>query len=265
MYESPQIKFYIIGMRENFRGAALLSELQDLSLQVEIIWGCKITELPPATSAAMKLQQILYGRVLTLGERACNRAHAKAVRRAHEDSFDISVILEDDAQIPDSGALLCALRNSYQSKKPYLLNLFHHEPLRFRNPKSAPDRVESAIVIPAFIIPTATVGYAVNKVAVKYIMTKIDEPPNRDMQADYPLYYGDKIQFKIAHPVLIGHNYGLESVIQTRGSQANTKFRFKRWSWLLIGLFPCTWRSNYSGIRGYSKFLLRILLVKLNK
>jgi GR25 family glycosyltransferase involved in LPS biosynthesis len=265
MYKAPHIKFYVIGMRENFRGAALLSGLQNLSLEVEVIWGFEISELPPASSRALKLQKILYGRYLTLGERACNRAHAKAIRRAHQDSFDISVILEDDAQIPDARALVHTLIYDYDLKQPYLLNLFHHEPLRNRTLRKVPENLENAVVFPTFIIPTATVGYAVNKLAVQHIMTKIDEPANREMQADYPLYYGDDIQFKIVYPKLIEHNYGLESVIQSRGSQADKELRLKRWFWLLIGLFPFSWRSNYSGIKGYSKFLFRILLDKLSK
>ncbi len=200
-----------------------------------------------------------------MGERACNRAHAKAIRRAHQDSFDISVILEDDAQIPDARALVHTLIYDYDLKQPYLLNLFHHEPLRNRTLRKVPENLENAVVFPTFIIPTATVGYAVNKLAVQHIMTKIDEPANRAMQADYPLYYGDDIQFKIVYPKLIEHNYGLESVIQSRGSQADKELRLKRWFWLLVGLFPFSWRSNYSGIKGYSKFLFRILLDKLSK
>lgn len=265
MHDALHIKFYVIGMRSNFRGATLLSKLQDLGLQVEVIWGCEITELPPASSTALKLQKIMYGRFLTLGERACNRAHAKAIKRAYENSSDISIILEDDAQIPDAQLLVETLTLYHKFRKPTLTNLFHHESLRFGNFKGAPKDTEKVVFSRILSIPTATVGYALNRQAVEYIMTKIDEPANKEMQADYPIYYGDNIQFKIVSPKLIEHNYVVDSVIQIRGRQADKEYRLKRWFWLIIGIFPFTWRSKYSGIKGYLKFLLRILKVKLFK
>ena len=124
------IKFYILGIQDNFRGKQLYSLLESSGKNVEIFWGIDGRNFVfPSEFLDDKKSQFLYGRILSQPEIACTIGHKLIARRAFLDSVDLAVILEDDVEINNLDILHNRLKSLQNMKNPSIFFLVTHRRL----------------------------------------------------------------------------------------------------------------------------------------
>jgi hypothetical protein len=159
----------------------------------------------------------IYGRVLRNSEIACALGHFEILLQAQRSPTDITLIMEDDAEVLDLSQLKAWL-NELDLLKPKIWT--------FPNPSS------SKLVIPtpfkkiskrSFCTPTLAHAYAVNKLALDLVLDGYTHYGFEGFQADFPLFYADSVIFEIA-PLKIIQQSNVESLIGNRLAGKRAKF-----------------------------------------
>ena len=185
------LKFYILGIRRNFRGNDLFNHIQTSGFDVEIIWGID-AELNPPTQFRNDLKsEFFYRRKLSYGEIACTLGHRIIANKAHMDKVDTAIILEDDVSITSLKDLVsCVEILSSRRRSLLLLVVDPRLTLSIRMSNSLNGNGYRRLLSN----PSPTSAYAVNKSAISWIV-KQDESELKGFQADFPVNWLGKIDF----------------------------------------------------------------------
>ena len=191
----------------------------------------------------------IYGRVLRDSEIACALGHFEILLQAQRSPTDITLIMEDDAEVLDSKQLKAWL-NELDLLKPKIWT--------FPNPSS------SKLVIPTpfkktqkrtFCTPTLAHTYAVNCLALDLVLDGYTQYGFEGFLADFPLFYADLVNFEIA-PVKIIQQSNVESLIGKRLAGKKSKFGTTVIRSILVLSLVNWFLGGYqdSKIRGYLYF-----------
>ena len=191
----------------------------------------------------------IYGRVLRDSEIACALGHFEILLQAQRSPTDITLIMEDDAEVLDSKQLKAWL-NELDLLKPKIWT--------FPNPSS------SKLVIPTpfkktqkrtFCTPTLAHTYAVNRLALDLVLDGYTQYGFEGFLADFPLFYADLVNFEIA-PVKIIQQSNVESLIGKRLAGKKSKFGTTVIRSILVLSLVNWFLGGYqdSKIRGYLYF-----------
>ena len=191
----------------------------------------------------------IYGRVLRNSEIACALGHFEILQQAQRSPTDITLIMEDDAEVLDLIQLKAWL-NELDLLKPKIWT--------FPNPSS------SKLVIPTpfkktqkrtFCTPTLAHTYAVNRLALDLVLDGYTQYGFEGFLADFPLFYADLVNFEIA-PVKIIQQSNVESLIGNRLAGERAKFGTSVIRSILVLSLVNWFLGGYqdSKIRGYLYF-----------
>jgi hypothetical protein len=246
----PTISIYILGLKNSFRGEALLKELSSNFGDVHIHWGtdARLNPLDVSHRNDVRSRRI-YGRVLRDSEIACAQGHFQILLKAQRRNTDIVLILEDDAEIVNIGELKFWI-TQLNLKKPTIWT--------FSNSSS------SKLVIPSpsrkiskrtFCTPTLAHAYAINRLALDFILDGYARYGIEGFQADFPLFYADLANFEIA-PLNIIQQSSVESIIGERPADKKTQFGTNLVRSILVFSLINWFLKGYqdSKIRGYLFF-----------
>ncbi len=215
---SPTVSVYLLGLQNSFRGEALLRELHSTFSDVRIHWGIDARVNPMDHSLRNDSRSMrIYGRVLRDSEIACAQGHFQILLQAKRNPTDITLILEDDAEVLDSSQLMA-----------WLKELDLHKPKIW----TFPNETSPKLVIPTpfkkvskktFCTPTLAHAYAVNELALDLVLYGYTRYGFEGFQADFPLFYADSVNFEIA-PMKIIQQSNVESLIGKRLAGKKPKY-----------------------------------------
>jgi len=227
-----------------------LRDLQANFSDVRIHWGvdARVTPLNHTLRNDIRSMRI-YGRVLLDTEIACALGHFEILRQAKRTPTDITLIVEDDAELLNLRELKAWLMQ---------LDLLKPKIWTFPNPSS------SKLVIPTpfkkiskknFCTPTLAHAYAVNRLALDSVIDGYSHYGFEGFQADFPLFYADSVIFELA-PMKIIQQSNVESLIGERLVGKNSKFSTAVIRSILILSLVNWFLGGYqdSKIRGYLYF-----------
>jgi hypothetical protein len=208
----------------------------------------------------------LYGRTLTLPEVACTLGHRLIATKAFADSVDLAVILEDDVEIKDLGAIKNRLLALNNFKKPSIFFLVTHRRLNLRLFGISPrNRFHKLSRI--YSNPGGAVAYAFNMPALQ-VVRSLPETTWKGVQADFPPDYFQHIRMYSMQAMnsSIAFDQG-SSVIGSRPSSKSSFqskcFKFFRTIGLVLG--PSKNRFGLN-LRAYcAHFFGRALAWRLNR
>jgi hypothetical protein len=244
------LSIYILGLRESFRGEALLTNLKKSFPNIYVYWGIDARERPIDPVFRNDSRSIrIYGRALRDAEIACTIGHFEILKLAHKNPTDITLILEDDAEVIDVNFLHTWLHE---------LELLTPKIWTFASPSS------SKLVLPSpnknsskktFCIPTLAHAYAINQLALNLALEGYAHYGFEGFQADYPLFYSDFATFLIA-PKNVIQQGSVESLIGDRLVRSNIKIRLGIIRSTLILTCALWFMSGHrdSKIRGFLQF-----------
>lgn len=187
------IKFYILGIKRNFRGESLFQTLKEVGLNVEIVWGLDSKNLDISTEYIdHEKSMFLYGRELTASEIACTRGHKMIADKARVDNVDFAVILEDDVVINDTEVILEKLKLVSSIEYESLFLLKTDRSLSLMLPVTSP--AENRLGIQRIYSNAATAAaYVFNKLALETLVT-LPFDTWTGVQADFPPIYFEKMK-----------------------------------------------------------------------
>jgi len=192
-----KVKFYILGIKRNFRGEDLFNCIEATGFDVEIVWGVDATLDPLKEFRDDSKSQFFYRRKLTNGEIACTLGHRMIAKKAQLDHVDIAIVLEDDVQISSPVDVVSSVEDMPQ-KTPTLLLLIVDPRLTLTVKTQVYFRKDGNRR--AVSNPSPTSAYALNQSAVKYIVG-LDESELKGFQADFPVNWFRKVKYLVSTEV----------------------------------------------------------------
>lgn len=245
-----KFKFFILGIKRDFRGADLYNLLRNVGVDVEIIFGADARfDLPFDHKTSVVKSDFYYGRQLALGEHACAYGHSLIIMKALKSDCDLAIVLEDDVIITEVTKFIELIRSLDVTKKA--LFTFYQDDKSILNCNLKKNR---NIIFRNYCIPVGTVAYAITKPAMNAIGQKIINSDWVGFQADYPLFYADKLFFYVVRNAVL--NLGdSESLIGNRGKSVDLQTsRLVR----IFRVYSCFNWLNYghlhSSLRAYLMF-----------
>lgn len=186
------LKFYILGIRRNFRGNSLFQYLEKAGVSVEIVWGIDARTFDfPQDRIDNEKSKFFYGRELTTSEIACTLGHKMIADKARIDKVDYAIILEDDVIIKDVATILAKLEliSSIKHSSIFFLMCDRRLSLRLPIPSPADNKLGLKRI---YSNPGGTVAYIFNKPALENLTTlPIDTWTG--VQADFPPMYFERM------------------------------------------------------------------------
>ena len=251
---SLKFKFYILGLKNGFRGYPLLDELRGLNYDVEIVWGIDGRDSKPYISTVdERISKFYNNRILTNPERATTLGHWKMFDNALEGDAEFLVFLEDDAKLCDVNLLsqsLLEIKQSFEKNTSnclWLLIQRNFNELGFRGQKR-----KGMIFSDTLTIPTLSSAYVINREGLSDLCKAISSCENRGYAPDFPPFYADSLRFKVPSTSIFDVT-GEESVIGNerwmmqrfeRFHLAKQIARFTAVSWFIEG-------RNYSTLKSF--------------
>lgn len=123
------MKVFVVSLtRAEKRREYINAHLSSLGLDYEIIDAVDYLELTPADYDTLTDQEaVRKNPYLSKGSIACSLSHVKIYRRIVQDSIDVCLVLEDDAQLPKNiKQLLAAVQSNIQQDEVIALSYFNH-------------------------------------------------------------------------------------------------------------------------------------------
>ncbi|GAB3856375.1 hypothetical protein GCM10028822_28670 [Hymenobacter terrigena] len=123
------MKVFVVSLtRADKRREYINAHLSSLGLDYEIIDAVDYLELTPADYETLTDQEaVRRNPYLSKGSIACSLSHIKIYKRMVQDSIDVSLVLEDDAQLPKNiKQLLSAVEANIQQNEVISLSYFNH-------------------------------------------------------------------------------------------------------------------------------------------
>ena len=123
------MKVFVVSLtRADKRREFINAHLSSLGLDYEIIDAVDYLELTPADYETLTDQEaVRKNPYLSKGSIACSLSHIKIYKRMVQDSIDVSLVLEDDAQLPKNiKQLLAVVEGNIQQNEVIALSYFNH-------------------------------------------------------------------------------------------------------------------------------------------
>jgi GR25 family glycosyltransferase involved in LPS biosynthesis len=187
-----KIKFYILGIERNFRGAGLYEDILSNGFDVQIIWGFDAKEITFPNFRDDEKSIFFYRRILTDEEIACTLGHRLILLQAQRDGVDFAIILEDDAQITNMQELVASVIH-IPILNPLVLMLIVDQRLTISSRRQV-DFQSDFHYRRIISNPSPSSAYALNSTAIE-VLANTDENELRGFQADFPLSWFRKVKY----------------------------------------------------------------------
>jgi hypothetical protein len=248
---------YVLGIKSNFRGNALIEQLAHYEIVRNMVWGpqVEIDQEKIAKHTDQKFANFAIGRDIKQQEIACCLGHIEMYQNFDATEKEWGLFLEDDA-IPllDPSPLIKKLPTS---DKP--LQIFLHDGpgsnLLFRQ-----DRILKELGLSRRLDPQyGAYGYLLNRSAV----SKILKSPIKDLinTPDWPYFWPRDIRFFVSSHVYFSHPKDLSfSIIGERiNKEAKLMSQIPNFSRIIQGQkFSSDFRHLF-----YKEFSLKLLRISL--
>lgn len=232
------VKIFILGLRDRFRGKDLFELFNKQDYNVEIFWGYSKSDIDVLGKFSYpEKSEFLYGRNISWSEIACSVGHRKILEKAVAENANCLVVLEDDVMINDLNWLNAQIEESIESAEAELRLLLADSRLcltRKSFSRKATDGKKSKI----FSNPSPTAAYIYNKEALQRI---IDLPESLwyGVQADFPPALSKVVTFVDAssqiEPIPIAL-VQVESSISDRQEEYRNTLKFRLWYFHKVSL-----------------------------
>ena len=261
------LKFYILGIRRNFRGNSLFQYLVQAGVNVEIVWGIDSSTVDISQDHIdNEKSMFFYGRKLTASEIACTLGHKMIIDKARVDKVDHAIILEDDVIIKDVATILTKLELISSIMKPSIFFLITHRRLSLRLP--IPSHADSKLGLQRIYSNAGgAVAYIFNKPALENLaMLPIDTWVG--VQADFPPIYFERMYMYSVRG--IQNAITMQDTASLIGIRTEIEFssieRFKRLLHKIYLIFSLSENRYGLGTRSYcAHFFGRGLAWRLNR
>lgn len=251
---SYKFRFYVLGLKNGFRGYSLVEELKRLNFEVKIVWGIDGRTSKVFFSDLDKHVSIFFhNRLLTNTERATTLSHWKMLNDALKGDEDYSIFLEDDAKLCDVNLLtqsLVELADDHEKSKVNSLWLLIKRD--FNELSVCFPRRNSEFFSNTLTIPTLASAYVINRAGLIALSNVLGSCESTGHTSDFPAFYANCLRFKVPSESIFDVT-GDESVIGNerwhvtrihRYHLARQFARFTAMSWLLEG-------RKYSSLKSY--------------
>jgi hypothetical protein len=219
---------YVLGIKSNFRGVALIEQLELYGIFPNIVWGpqVEVDRIRIAQHTNQEFANFAIGRDIKPEEIACCLGHIEMYENFHATESEWGLFLEDDA-IPllDPISLIKRLPTSDEPLQIFL----HDGPgtnLRFRQDKELKKLDLTRRLDPQY----GAYGYLLNRSAV----SKILNSPIREFinTPDWPYFWPRQIKYFVSSEVYFSHPKDLSiSIIGERiNKEAKLINQIPRWS-----------------------------------
>jgi GR25 family glycosyltransferase involved in LPS biosynthesis len=203
------VRAYVLGLKNKFRGAVLINDLSTLGLGPKIIWGLDVNDFEIEFLEGMIDQnkcRVILGRELSYSELSCALGHLEMYEEFLSDGPEWGVFLEDDARLGDEFFLLISQAPSLLA--PAVLSLASFKDPRFE-PRPFPllrenlDDLAFANFFKCAIPPVLAHGYLMNRTAALIAVhtlrgKKIFTP------ADFPFDFRNSVSFYVSETEYVG-------------------------------------------------------------
>ncbi len=251
---SCKFRFYVLGLKDGFRGYKLVEDLKRLNFEVEIVWGIdgRTSEIFVSDLDA-HVSIFFSNRILTNAERATTLGHWKMFENALRGDEDFSVFLEDDAKLCDFNLLDQSLTeiadSNRKGKANHLWLLIKRD---FNEARVWRQRKDSKFFSNTLTIPTLSSAYVINRRGLIALSKALGSRETTGHAPDFPAFYADYLRFKVPAESVFDVT-GEESVIGNerwlmaryeKYHSARQIARFTMVSWLVQG-------RKYSSLKSY--------------
>jgi GR25 family glycosyltransferase involved in LPS biosynthesis len=208
-YSMSDVKAYVLGLKNKFRGAALINDLSTLGLGPKIVWGLDVDDFEVEFLDGMIDQnkcRAILGRELSYSELSCALGHLEMYEEFLSDGSEWGVFLEDDARLGDEFFLLVSHATSLLA--PAVLSLASLNDPRFE-PRPFPllrenlDNLAFTNFFKCAIPPVLAHGYLMNRsaalIAVHTLRGKKIFTP-----ADFPFDFRNSVSFYVSETEYVG-------------------------------------------------------------
>jgi GR25 family glycosyltransferase involved in LPS biosynthesis len=196
-------KFFILGVKNRFRGFELVNEIERQGGICEIHWAQTLEEIENFNRSSLKFQYFAIGRRLKFEEISCALGHNGIYQLIWKQGLTWGVVLEDDVQVVTELQKLSDYL--FQSDQPTIIFL-NSFPLNMSHEN---DEVDHKIGIPnglrkQFLPKNIACSYAINFAAVDLIF-KLGRN-NLLSVADWPYVWHRQVNFYQIEELFFSHS-----------------------------------------------------------
>lgn len=208
------MKAYVLGLKDNWRGSAVVERIAALGFEPEIVWGidgrAEFTNKPLHALYDDTACQVLLGRSLAVGELACVLGHARMYQQFLASGAGWALFVEDDTELLD-GVTAVVDDLELLGPGPHVVTLRLQESghnIRW------PQRTRGAL---ARLIepPFGTSCYFMNRSAALVAVTEYEQR-RADYVPDWPYRWAHLVKFWMSNSDLAPHSYAASLIREHR-------------------------------------------------
>jgi GR25 family glycosyltransferase involved in LPS biosynthesis len=199
------VKFqtYVLGVRTNFRGEALVENLKALGIQPEIVWGpeAQIDSELLSSHTNQEYCSFTINRDIKKQEVACCMGHLRMYQRFIESETEWGFFLEDDAILVLDPSLL--IRQLPTTKQPLHIFINDGPGTDLKHWRGSHTGLLRLDLVRKLDPQYGAYGYLLNRAAIREIMSaKIDSYINTP---DWPYLWPQKMHFYHSKTIYVSH------------------------------------------------------------
>lgn len=200
------VGIWILGVKRNYRGSELESQLVESSFEFKNLWGIDVVNENLEDTAEYKkvnldFARVLLGRKMSPGEIACAIGHLRIYQEFKDTNLEWALILEDDARIVKKLDFLKSGLPKLQA--PLIIGIHDGSGMRvkIKECRETKNLACNVSVTRLLELPSCNYGYLMNRRLVEQI--DFEHSLKFMSTQDWPYIWPNKFQYFVSNEVFV--------------------------------------------------------------
>ena len=252
IFNNQLVPFFVLGVRSNYRGNLLESQLKNLGVVYKNVWGLEVSDFDTEFLESLmnkKKSKFLRGRGLTYGELSCSLGHLEMYEEFLLTNKNWGFFLEDDTTLDQSFDVHKLINSLPQNMPPTILSLANSANEDFE-PRPFPFLERQLIIAETIefrqcgVAPVGAYAYLMNRPAAQIATHELRSRRVYSV-ADFPFQFRNLVNFFASQSdfVVTGKQ---PSLLDEARVELTQRDRYRKWHYNLNRRLRVLF--DYSGI-----------------